>query len=314
MKLVKKMVLGGLFALAMTAASGNASAAPNRGLLIDTAVLAPSASVTLRSDIDRAKLKSLAAFNAVNEIAIHADDLDKQSRRPGLPLTNAFKALGPEALMPMLELLAVDNHVPATTSASARKALETGLVEAVGLLKDPKALPVLTSILAKSKDLTMTFVTADAIAKLGSDDAVSALTSSLKGADATRSREILRGLGSAHRLAATQTIAGALDAHPDADTAAVLARALGHSANAWAWKAKKGGAEEAPSRDAAARSLMKAYLGYEGEARNAALKALLVVDASSTMSLINNARKGATPAQTAALDDLASRFASNPAR
>lgn len=315
MKLVNKMVLGGLFALAMTAASANASAAPKAGLVIDQAVLTPTVSLNLKSDIDRAKLKNLAAFKAVNEVALRADELDKQSRRPGMPLTNQFKSLGADALMPMLEMLAVDGAV-VTQSPTAKKALETGLVEAVGLLKDAKALPVLTAILARSKDATMTFVAADAIAKLGSDEAVSTLTAALKGADATRSREILHGLGSAHRLSAVQTIASALDAHPDADTAALLAKSLGHSANAWAFKAlgQTGAAEQAPSRDAAARSLMKAFLGYEGEARSAALKALLVVDASSTTTLINEARKGASPAQLAALDELASRFASNPSR
>lgn len=314
MKLVQKLMVGGLLALAMTAASGNASAAPKAGLLLDSRVLPASSANLLKTDIAAMKLKNGAVFKAVNDIAFNADNLDKQSRKPGMPLTNAFKGLGADALLPMLEMLAVESNLPETQSPTARVALEHGLIEAVGLLKDSRSLPVLSGILGRAKDATTTFVTADAIAKLHSDDAVSTLTSSLKGADAARSTAILRGLASAHRLTAVQTIAARLDARPDADTAAVLAKALGHSANAWAFKAMKGGAEEAPSREAAARSLLKAFVSYDGEARLAATKALLVVDAPNTTALINEARKGADPALATALDDLSSRFAANPSR
>lgn len=313
MKLVTKMALGALLALAMTASTGDASAA-NNGLVIDTAILTPTVRLNLKSDIDRAKLKNMAAFKAVNEVALNATELDKASRRPGAPLTNSFKALGPDALMPMLEMLAVEQSVPANQPPTARLALEHGLIEAVGLLKDAKALPILTGILAKTKDAQTTFMTAEAIARLGSDDAVATLTAALKGADVTRSRAIYRGLGACRRLASIQAISSQLDSHPDAESASILAKSLGHAGNAWGWKAGGNSAEEGSSRDLAARSLMKAFVGYEGETRIAAQKALLVVDAGVTKQLIADARKGASPSLSAALDDLAERFASNPSR
>ena len=51
-----------------------------------------------------------------------------------------------------------------------------------------------------------------------------------------------------------------------------------------------------------------------GEARDAAAKALLVVDDSHTPALIADARKSASPDLQKALDDLAAKLAHNPTR
>jgi hypothetical protein len=306
------LVCSAVVATALLGSSPHASAA---GLMLDAKQLTPQARNALKVDLDRAKLRALGPFDAVKEIAAHANDLDRSGRRPGMPLTLHFKALGPDALLPMLEMLAVEQNLPQNLTPTAQVALERGLIEAVGLVKDVRSLAVLTGILDKTTDPDTTFVAAEAIARLGTDDALAALTSALKTANEPRSRAILRGMGSCRRVAAGRVLAARLDSHPDAETARVLARSLGNLGNAWAWKTLGGSAEEAPARDLAARSLFRAFLAYDdAETRLALTKALLVVDAPATKQLASEARRGASGDVARALDDLAERVASNPAR
>lgn len=319
MKSIMKLTLGVCAALALTlSVAGDASAA---GLAVDANDLATRARTTLKADIDRAHAETPDLFRQVYDVAKRAGELDAASRRPGTPLTMHFKVLGPRALMPMLELLAFDGHAPTGLSQTALAALRVGLVEAVGIIRDARAVPVLARIVMKERDVDTTHASADALGRMGSDEAFSALVTALEAAErgsgaggTDRVNAILAGVGSSRRLDGVKLLAKRLDARPDAVTARAIAKALGTAGNAWAWKTLPNRDAESAVREHAARSLVTAYVAYTSEARTAASTALLVVDAPQTPSLITEARRTASTDQRSALDDLSSRLSNNPTR
>jgi HEAT repeat protein len=213
----------------------------------------------------------------------------------------------------MLEMLAVDppRGIPAASAPGVRR----DLIEAVGLLKDARALPVLTSILDDStEDAETTRTVAEAVARIGTDEAATQLLAALDASKGERTRAILAGMGDCRRLRVTEALASHLRATSDESMARAAARSLGRAGNAWAWKTVADRSEEARIRQTAARALVDAYVRRDGEARYAASNALMVVDAPETPALIAEAKKGASSESVKALDALAERFARNPSR
>ena len=319
MKTMIKLSLGFCAVLVLALTSVDASAA---GLAVDANELAAKSRSSLKADIDRARVETPELFRQVYDIAKHAGELDAASRKPGVPLTMHFKVLGNRALMPMLELLAFDGHAPSDLTPSAQSALRVGLLEAVGIVRDARAIPVLARVAFRERDAETTRASADALGRIGTDDAFAALVAALDSADAPgsttggteRINALLAGVGSARRIDGTKLLAKRLDAHPDAITAKAIAKALGVAGNAWAWKTFTNRTDEATVRELAARALVKTFLDYTGEARTAATTAILVVDAAQTPALINDARRAASADQLVALDDLAAKLAKNPTR
>jgi hypothetical protein len=311
-----KLSLGLVAALALATTTVDASAA---GLAVDSAELAAKSRSSLKADIEKARVETPDLFRQVYDIAKHAGELDASARRQGTPLTMHFKVLGNRALMPMLELLAFDGHAPADLTPSARAALRVGLIEAVGIIRDARAVPVLARIALRERDVDTTHASADALGRIGTDEAFDALVTALESADTTtpggeRVLALLAGVGSSRRVDGTKLLAKRLDARPDAVTAKALAKALGVAGNAWAWKTLASRTDEATVRELAARALVKAYVGYAGEARTAASNALLVVDDAHTAALLTEARRTASSDQATALDELAAKLAKNPTR
>ena len=307
----------GAFALlaALTALPARAEAA---GLALDGAALPAPARTALRAEIDAASKQVPALFGQAYAIAQSANALDEASRLRGAPLTLAFKALGPRALHPMLEMLVFDGHAPRDLTPSAERALRLGLLEAVGIVRDARAVPVLSAVLDRSRDEATTRAAAEGLGRIGTDEAFAVVAGALGKAraahDAERERVLFEGVGAFKRTAAAKLLAAKLAAHPDEATARVLARALGSVGNAWAWQALADRAEEADARDAAARALALALPAYRAEARGAIEKALLVVVAPGTKGHLAEARKGASADGVAVIDALEARLAKNPTR
>ena len=311
MKTRTKLVITVATLLCGLAVSGSASATP--GLAVDSTKLVAVQRTTLRANIDKARLADPAAFHDVREIVLHARDADKKARGRKAASSLRLAGLGTKALMPMLELVAFDAPALAPGETAADRASVTrDLVEAIGLLKDTRSMPVLVAVLDHESDAATTRTAAEAIARLDSDEAANVLVATVEKASGDRATAILAGMGSCHRAVVARTLADRLAAHPDDAAAHQIVKSLGHAGSAWAWKTLSDRTEEAATRETAARALVAAFVQYGGDAREAAAKALLVVDDAHTNALIEAARRGA-PADTAvALDDLARRFASNP--
>jgi RNase P/RNase MRP subunit POP5 len=156
---------------------------------------------------------------------------------------------------------------------------------------------------------------AEALGRLGTDTAAARLVSLSEG-DGDRREAVLWGMGTCRRTAVAQALADALHTGPPVVLAKRIVQSLGEVGNAWAWRTLPASArqEEREVRELAAQALLDAYLSFDGEVRQAASNALMVVDFSGTPALIRDAREDRSAAELALLDALAARFAKNPAR
>jgi hypothetical protein len=214
----------------------------------------------------------------------------------------------------MLELVAFDAPpLAAGETAEDRASVSRDLVEAIGMLRDPRSLPVLVAVLDRDADAASTRTAAQAIARLDSAEAAATLLASVGKATGDRANAIYAGMGDCHRTVIARALSDRLAAaHLDDTAAHQIVKSLGHTGSAWAWKTLADRSEEAASREAAARGLVATYVQYTGEVREAAAKAILVVDDAHTGALIETARHGASPEVATALDALSFRLAHNP--
>lgn len=313
MNMARRALAGVALSLALLGMSSNASAA---GAALNGSELSATTRAELMTEITKARATTPELFKAVADIASRAGEIDAANRVQGAPLTLYFKPLGNRALYPMLEALVFDSHAPKDLSSSAASALRVGLIEAVGTIRDARAIPVLAKILEISRDDKTTRVSAEGLARIGTDEALGILMSSALKAKtdgaADRERAILSGMHDARRAEAARFLAKRLKGGVDNDTARVLAKSLGGVGNAWAWKTLTDQSEASATRSIAAEALVDAYVRFGGEVREQAAKALLVVDDPSTPSLIAIARKGASRDLAGALDELDRRFATSP--
>jgi hypothetical protein len=300
-----------LCGLALFTPTAPALAAPGIGL--EAAKLPPQARTELNANIAKARISDPGAFREVRDIVAHAREADSRARGRKAPTSQKLSGLGTKALLPMLELVAVDApQLAANETAADRASVNRDVLEAIGLLRDARAMPVLVAVLARESDFDTTRTAAEAVARLDTDEAATALIGALNKASGDRATAILSGMGSCHRTVVAKALADRLATRQDDKTARHVVKALGHVGNAWAWKTLSARGDEAASRETAARALVSAFVQYNGEVREAAAKALLVVDDSHTTALIEAARRSAPADVAVALDDLARRVASNP--
>lgn len=297
--------------VAVQAASSTAWAA---GLVVDAARVTGAAE--LRTQIGAARGTDPQTFALV--AAMKADaDLLYSKRRGGVvaPMGRTFKQMGPQALLPMLELLAFEvGQAPATDGGQLT--LAVGLLEAVGALQDARSAPVLEAIL--SSDAVAPVVTRAAADAYGflQTDAVAAKLVALAQKSGPHARAVREGMGSCRRVVVAKALGEALAGATDVREQVELSRALGDVGNAWAWQTPgvRARTEEAEVRLNAARALVSSYLGRTGEARQAASNALMVVGSAETPALITAALARANPEQRSALTELLARFERNPVR
>lgn len=250
----------------------------------------------------------LGFFLLLVPVTAHAGDVETtiakhataHGRKP--PLALQLHALGAKALPSMLDMLAHGRATGATKLA---------VIEAVGLHRDPRSVQLLGSLLAKDDaDYATARTVTEAIARMGTDDAVRRITSALATAKGDRARGILAGMGSCHREAIARALADRVSSADDATMLAIV-RSLGDVGNAWAWQTLKTRGEETATRAIAARTLVDIYV-HHASLRGAAGDALLVVDDPATPALVDTMRARADASTLAALDALAQRFAKSP--
>lgn len=249
----------------------------------------------------------------VRHAVLQKSALDAKARGHRAPVALYLRGMGKQALDPMLEIVA-GGPAAAGLPAEAVSAARRDLVEAIGLLRDPKATPVVSALLEKEGDEDLVRTAAEALARIGTDEAVARLRGALARSSGGRTTAILAGMGECRRESIAKLLADRLLAHPDEATARVLVRSLGSAGNAWAWRTMSSRSEESAVRSLAARALVDAYVTYGAEVRAAASNALMVVDDASTPALVAAARANASADTARALDALSARFATNPAR
>jgi hypothetical protein len=307
----RPLAAGALAAMALVALPAPAHADP--GLVLKKSALTTIDRKGLEKAVMAERKARPEAFAQVAAVRADMVRLDAQKRGRLAPVGPRLRALGPAALLPMLELLALDAPADASPD-SAKKAFQIGLLEAVAALRDSRAEPVLVAAVQNAElNPEVAAAAARALGALASPVSLSTLTSLAQGDVAAR-RKAAVGLGESQRSAAVAVLTTlASDATPEVQIDAV--RALGRVGNAQGWKtAGAVRSEEAATRKAAAEALVPAFAAGDDRIRHLAQVAILVVDYDGTPALIEKARAAASATTQAELDKLAAKFAANPTR
>ncbi len=292
------------------APSASASpAAPVTRTTTHRVTLAPEATRTLRASIASARASDPAAFVDVARLVARTPELDRKARGGKAAVALALAAMGPRAVMPLAEL-AVDP--PASIPREALVASKLDVVEALGILRDPRVAPVLVAWLEQGDDASAR-TASEAVARQDSDEAAEALVVALDKATGERSLAILDGMGMCHRAKVAKTLAARL-VSADAATARVIVKSLRRAASPWAWATLARRDDESVVRDVASEAIVGAFVRFEGETRAAAEKALVVVDDGRVARFVQSARERAPSDAKIALDGLGERLRAASAR
>lgn len=310
------------FGRALASACALAVIVAAQAAMADGNVIAPSRlkqadRTALIAAIQADKKAHPEAFAAVRTVSARASELDAHKRGRMAPMGPRFKALGKSALLPMIELVAIDAPARGGMSDSAWTALRAGLIEAIGSHRDARARAVLHAILeSPENDYYVVRAAAEALGQLGTNDDAARLVT-LSQAGGPKLRAVIAGMGHGRRTVVAQELARLLGSRPSEEIARAAIGSLGDVGSAWAWKTPSVAEhddEQSAVRAEAARALVSAFVAYRGELRQACSNALMMVDDASTPSLIAAAKTGASEETVRELDALAARFARNPTR
>lgn len=294
-----------LFAPARASAAGGLAASASQ---IDAAARA-----SLRKDIEAYRVAHPEVFEAIRELRGIKPEVYRTFRNP-IPLVGReLRALGPSALLPMLDALAFEAPATQPLTRAEKRALVVGLLEAVGVLRDPRSGPVLRAVLdASAGDERVAVAAAEAMGRLCGDAELNALVEHTAEGDALRLAAI-QGLGACKRIESAKHLAALLAGASDEAVAQTIGAALGSVGSSWAWKAMGPDAEAAGDavRAVAAKALVQGFVRFAGEqARSRFEKSLGMVEHPAAIEAIDAARPSASVETRAALDALAARLAS----
>jgi hypothetical protein len=230
--------------------------------------------------------------------------------RAGRPeVGRELAALGPGALWPMMEMLAVSGY-PQPLSPLEREALVVGLLEAMGTIRDPDAAPTLRAVLdAPSATPATRRSAARALGALCRDEDVRSLSDRARGGDA-RSIAALEGLGACRSETAMRALTNGLEAARTDEQATAAARGLAGAGSSWAREASgTGGADQR-----ATEALVAAYPLWSDRAQKEIKVALATIADPRTERLIRTAAASSDPATRTELETLSSDLRRQMAR
>ena len=307
-KLCLSVAAAGLFVM------GLAGSARADGLVLGTKNLKAKDRSALKAEITKHRAANPTIYSKLAQAPKMAIEMDEMKRGRAASITLALSGLGKEALFPMLEMLAVDGPPRGKMGDSAWTTLRVGLIEAVGLIRDSRAKPVLNAILDRETDFELVRASAEALGRIG-DDASAKKLVRLASVSSVKQAPVLMALGECRRTVAAQALAKLSNTRDEGQLRIVL-KSLGTVGNAWAWQtpdiSKTGEGDQV--RAIAAKAAMKAFVANTGYIQSRAQTALLVINDPSTPGLIAQAKQGASPELLAALDELGTRVANNPAK
>jgi HEAT repeat protein len=313
MKMLKTMNAG-LFVAGIFLSCVSVAAPLSQGAVITPDRLVAAERSVLEQAITTERISKPAAFETLARLRQDLPALDADKRGRAVPVAAILKGMGKDALLPMLNEIAFNGRARDGLPDSAWNAWRVGLVEAVGFLRDGRSAPVLTAILdGTDTDFDLIRAAAGALGKLGTNAAAQKLVTMARQKN-SKHLAVLAGMGHCRRAVVVDELAAALLAQPDAQTANVVARALGDIGSAWAWKTPivQASGEETAVRSAAAKALVASYLRYDDDARSSIGKAVLMVDHADTLALIEAQKKSERPERRILLDELAARFQKSP--
>jgi HEAT repeat protein len=266
----------------------------------------------LLQEIERSKKPLVAEFAAVKQLREEMPELDARKRGRIATVGTTLDLLGPKALFPMLEELALDRPFEKQVP-SVRQGWRIGLLHAVGRLRDERARPILEKVVRTEQDAWVLKTAAEALGKLQDERAAQFLITESQGSG-ERAEAILEGMAHCRRLVVTQYLTSRLAQATEQSERRALVESLRDHGNSYAWKTDVVAAsgEGTDVRNLSAQALLSAFVRFPAE-RPQIQKALLIVDAPATTTLLQTALKTTSDkAAQEALQGLQSKLANNP--
>ena len=304
MRRIKTVLAIAAFGAALSLHAGAAHAAD--GMAAQPSQIAQDARASLAKDIEAFKLAHPEAFEALRNVQGHKPEVYQKARNPIPVVGRELRRLGPSALLPMLEALAFQAPARAGATDQEWTALTVGMLEAVGVIRDPRSGPVLRAIFEGGKaNAEVLRAAAVGMGQLCGDAELSVLIKRSAAGDALRAPAIT-GLSNCRREGSAKHLAGLLRAAKDEASGELLGKALGRVASSWAWKAMGSASEKEGTavRELAAKALVDGFVRFGGAARSEIGRALLMTEHKAASELLARARPSVDASTAAEIDAL----------
>jgi len=221
-------------------------------------------------------------------------------------VSRAFKALGAQALEPLLAL--VESPALRDLPAEKRSMVVAGALEALAQLRDRRAAASFRAA-ADGGDETIARAAAEGLGMLGGPDEERFLIARAVEGGA-HERAAIAGLGRLRTTRSSAHLAARLAAHPSPAVPAALADAMAFCGSSWPWQALGPTHDQDGEavRELLAAALADALPAYQGATREALGVALLAVGHASTPNRLARLRASASAPLAADLQDLERRW------
>lgn len=278
------------------------------GISVGPQKLAAPVRTALVQEIAQHRAQNPAVYDAVRNVQGIRPDVYMKFRAQVPIADRELRGLGKEALLPMLEALAFDAPARGGLNDTEWQALETGLLRAVGILRDAKAAPVVRAIFTEQTvESRVSIEAAEALGRICDKESFDFLVASAQPGQPLRASAV-QGLGECRTYDSAKVLAS-LAKKASAAEIETFAAALGSVGSSWAWEAM-GPAYESES-DAARQlivgALMDVFVKHEAS-RGAIQRAIVMADHPNTLGHIQQRRSGASATLAKALDDLEARY------
>ncbi len=213
-----------LATLALLALPAFAGASP----LLDPRAVPEAVSRPLADVVRADRARRPAFYRRVADLEGLRPELYRRTRAGRPTVSVELRAMGPEALLPMLDALALSGY-PRDLSAEEQAALRLGLLEAVGNLGDARALPVLRGVFATAVEAPELRAAARGLARVCED----ADRQTLMGATGVRRAPAAAALGLCAHPDAARWMVTQLETTGDATLVEALASGLAGANASW---------------------------------------------------------------------------------
>jgi hypothetical protein len=275
------------------------------GTSTKTSALPAAARTQLQKEIAAWRVSNPQSFAAVASVDGHKPEVYGQYRRPIPTTEREFRRLGKAALLPMLDALAFTAPERGSLTDDEWNALQVGMLEGVGVLRDRRAAPVLAAIFEAGNAAVVSAAAGRALGRLGGDAELAVLSKHAVAGDPLLTAAIA-GLAECRRIESAKLLAGLLATTTDAALSETIASALGRLSSSWAWKTlgPAAAATGLAVREIAAKAFVDAFPTAQSGTRDAIRRGLQLAEHPSTLQLIDARRASAPAAQRPALDGL----------
>jgi hypothetical protein len=290
-----------------------ASSAAADGLAASPADVPAAQRTALKTQIDAYRQSNPEAFDAITNLQGIRPEVYGRFRNP-IPLVGReLRRKGKTVLLPMLDALVFQApNMP--LSARERRALEVGMLEAVGSLRDARSSAPLAAVFKRHGDAAVSHraaVSTAAARALGQLCDAPALATLQGGLGDARRAAAIEGLGQCRRLEAAQRLAAELDAASNAAEATRIADALGKLGSSWAWQAKGKSARATglKVREVVSSALVRNLGRHVGTARKASLRGLSMASHPDIATIAQRHRGSLDRSAAQQLDGVVARIA-----